>query len=260
MFVPSTNRFLPCALASAFLAFVLLAPAAHAQVDAAVRHFDEGNRRYAAGDYRGALASYREALDQGYASGALYYNMGNAYYRLDETGQAIRFYEKARRLMPERPELLHNLAIARARTVDRFSRLPEPFWRSWGRSLARVTGILFAAGLAGYVLAAVLFGLRIWKGTVPPWQRRLMHLAGTAGLVLLALAFTASVGARNDRQGVVTATVAGLQEAPQTGAPAVVDVHEGLLLDVLQAQDGWLEVRLPNGTTGWIAAQAVAEI
>jgi tetratricopeptide (TPR) repeat protein len=247
---------------SLFLLLLGLAAPVRAQVGDAVRAFDEGNQRYQQGDYSGALAAYEQALGSGYASGALYYNMGNAYYRLDEIGHAIRYYERARQLMPEDRALLHNLDIARARTTDQFSQIPDPFWRSWWRQLVAAVGArgLFVAGLLLYVLAATLFGYRLWTGRRSPWHRRFLAFSLVTAVLLVGLAFAASVYEVAHRRAVVLADRIVLRQAPTPQASTELDLHEGAVVEVLGAQQSWLEVRLPNGATGWIEAATVGEI
>ena len=248
-------------LAGLLLLLLMAAPAYAAASDAATA-FEEGNRLYEAGRYEDALTAYQRALATGYASGPLFYNMGNAYYRLDELGQAIRFYAKARRLMPEDPRLLHNLEIARTRTADTFSRLPTPFWMRWWEQLLSVTGTygLFLAGLLLYLTAAALITYRLWTGTRNAWHRRTMALALLTGLLLLTLAFTASLDRTLHQEAVVIAEQVTLHEAPEEDAAGGTVVHEGLLLDVLRTRADWVEVRLPNGTTGWVTQQTLAEV
>lgn len=248
-------------LVPAILCLLLVLPA-RAQVAAAVRAFDEGNGRYVAGEYAEAVAAYETALAAGFASGALYFNMGNAYYRLDQVGQAIRYYEKARRVMPDQAELQHNLAIAQARTVDRFSQLPTPFWTRWWHGLVRVAGAggLFALGLVLYLAAAVLVAQRIRTGTRNAWHRRALSLSLLCGLVLLTAAFGASLERTLLRQAVVVTDVTPLRATPAPGADALLELHEGLVLDVLQDDGAWVEVRLPNGTAGWLSGDVLAEI
>ena len=244
------------------LAVVFLAPDARAQVTEAVRHFDLGNQHYAEGAYQHALTAYEQALASGFASGALYYNMGNAYYRLDELGQAIRHYEKARRFIPDDPQLLHNLEIARSRINAPFSTLPTPIWVTWWKRYVVGAGALvfFLIGLAFYGIAAVLTGHRIWTGTRNPWHRRALSASLILGLVLLGTAFAASLDRTLDRQAVIIVDQVTLRNAPQNDASSELDLHEGVLLDVLGQEDGWIEVRLPNGITGWIEAAAAAEV
>ncbi len=237
-----------------------LAPA-FAQVETAVQQFDEGNRLYAEGDYAAAVEAYRKALAAGYASGPLYYNLGNAYYRLDEFGQAIRYYEKARRLMPGSRELAHNLGIVRARLVDRFSQTPEPFWQAWWRSLVSRTGAwgLFLGGLVFYLIAAGLWGHRIWRGGGNPWLRRARAASTLAAGVLLAAALAASLGGEV-RQGVVVADEVELRAGPDEAAAVAQTLHEGVVVEVTATEGAWVKVRLPNGADGWLSARALADI
>ena len=60
--------------------FVFCAPAlqSSAQIAPSVQAFDQGNELYREGKYQEAVDAYQKAIDGGYASGALYYNLGNA--------------------------------------------------------------------------------------------------------------------------------------------------------------------------------------
>lgn len=240
----------------------VLALPVQAQVTLAVQHFDEGNQRYAQGDYAGAIAAYEQALESGHTSGALYANMGNAYYRLDELGQAIRYYEKARRLIPENPELLHNLTIVRSRIDAPFSSIPTPIWVSWWKRYVVRQGALpfFIVGLLLYIVSAVLIAQRIWTGTRNAWHRRSMALTLLGGLLFLIMGFGASLDKKLDQRAVVISDRVALRETPQAEASSEVELNQGVLLDILQTQEAWIEVRLPNGVTGWILASDSAEI
>ncbi len=244
-----------------FLLIVLaVGPTAAQGVGDAVRHFDEGNLRYRQGDHRGALESYDRAVDTGFVSGAVFFNMGNAYYRLDETGQAIRYYEKAFELMPESSELRHNLALARALTTDQFSRLPRPFWVSWWRGIVQAFGAvpLFGAGVVFYFIAAGMLTLRI-RGARGPWIRRGFTTAAVLAVVLVMAGLTASIEEHTTRRAVVLTSRVTLLEAPD-GARSDLNIHEGLVLDVVSEDAGWVEVRLPNGAAGWMRAEALGVI
>ncbi len=262
---PAPRRSLPFFLSSSirpFLLSLLVVLPAYGQVETAVRAFDAGNRHYTEGRYRDALTAYDEALASGYEGAALYYNMGNAYYRLDELGQAVRFYEKARRLRPDDRQVLHNLEMARNRTIDRFSQVPAPFWRPAWRGLVRLLGAggLFGIGLVLYLAAAGLLGYRLWTGTRNAWNRRGLAVALIGSVLFIGSAFLASLDRRLDRQAVIVAAAAPLHEAPDADAASELALHAGLLIDVLDAEGGWLEVRLPNGVRGWIEANAAADV
>lgn len=247
---------------SACVLLLLLLPlTAAAQPEAAGRALAAGNQRYEQGDYRGALDAYHQALEAGYTSGALYLNMGNAYYRLDELGQAVRFYERARRYRPDDPALHHNLEIVRERLADRFTPVPEPSWlRAWHRVAAWGPGVFFWPGLVLYALFTALLAHRIWTRTRNAWHRRALTASLLLGLVLLALAFSVSLTPAVEHQAVVIADETALRDQPLDGAQTDLFVHEGTLLDVIGGQRTWLQVRLPNGVTGWVEAGATAEV
>ncbi len=240
---------------------MILPSSLHAQdLAVAVSDFDEGNRRYRMGDYQGAVGSYERALNHGFASEALYYNMGNAYFRLDEIGQAVRYYEKARRIAPAIPELEHNLTIAREQTVDSFSRLPEPFWMPVWSALLRTLGSigLFLIGALFYLVACGAIAMRIRTGQTP-WRRRVLSAALVLAVCFMSFGFAASAEEVRDRKGVVLVDQSSLHEEPDD-ASSDLKVHEGLVVEIIAAAGEWSHVRLPNGTRGWLLSEDLGEI
>jgi hypothetical protein len=242
------------------LIFLFTAAAPAGDLGPALQEFDEGNRRYRNGDYRGALAAYQRVVQHGYESGVLYYNIGNAFFRTDEIGQAIRFYEKARRFLPRSPELNHNLAIVKTHVVDEFSRVPEPFWRPAWQVIAQSLGArgLFGAGMLFYVLGAVVLAINIRSGR-SPWRRRILAAAAAGAIVFISLSFFVSLGGADTRTGVVIRDEVTLLREPG-GSESDHQIHEGLVVGIASQRDQWLEVRLPNGTTGWLHEESLGEI
>jgi tetratricopeptide (TPR) repeat protein len=232
------------------------------QVSSAVQAFDEGNRLYRDGRYADAIDAYETALARGYTSGALYYNLGNAHFRLDRIGQAIRYYEKSLRFIPDSPELRHGLDIARSRTVDQFSHVPRPAWiEAWHTFTDRNAGRwLFAIGFVVYLAGIGLFTWQVLRPSTSPWWRRARALASLAALILLGAGLTASVQAARQQRAVLIASEAPLKMAPTPEAGTESTIHEGVVVDVLETSDGWSEISLPNGATGWVEAATLGDI
>src|SRR3954451_11594538 len=63
-------------------------------------------------DYRESAALLESLLADGFRNGAVYYNLGNAYYRAGEYGRAIAAYRKAKAYRPRDPYLEANLRQA----------------------------------------------------------------------------------------------------------------------------------------------------
>ena len=236
----------------------LLAAPSAAQPDSLSRQFDAANAAYAQGQYARAASAYRTILDAGYESGALHYDLGNAYVRLDQLGQAIRFYEKARRLRPDDPRLRHNLEQAQRRAGVYPGRLPP-------RGLAGlVTGWSpLALFVAGWLLLIGGGGVAVvW--TRPGASEALRHplvwgpVAG--GLLLAAVALGTSYVQSTQQRAVVVAGEAPLRAAPTPSAASDTTLTEGTLLGVRARRAQWTEVRLADGTVGWVPARALGDV
>ena len=80
--------------------------------------FNEGNQYYQAGEYEKAIKNYRSIIEQGYASGPLYFNLGNAYYKLNQLGEARLCYERAAKFLRNDEALQENLKLLSLRLVD----------------------------------------------------------------------------------------------------------------------------------------------
>src|SRR6516162_4620208 len=79
-------------------------------------------------EYRESAAPLESLLAGGVRSGAVYYNLGNAYYRAGEYGRAIAAYRKAKPYRPRDPYLEANLRQALTVAPGRLPELPSPWW------------------------------------------------------------------------------------------------------------------------------------
>jgi tetratricopeptide (TPR) repeat protein len=231
-------------------------------LESAVQAFDRGTAMLEAGDHRGAIRTFESALDLGYSSVALQYNLGIAYFRMDEIGRAIRAFERARRLDPDNRLVLHNLDIARLRLEDRISALPTPIWtRTWQRVVLLFgVGGLFGIGLTAYFVAIGATMLGIWSRRTGPWIRRVRLAGFVVGGIGIAAGLLASVQpAWGDEAVVLAEEVSLYPAADSTGSPDM-QIHEGLLIEVLNRAPEWTAVRLPNGVTGWVASESLGPI
>lgn len=233
-----------------------------AQIESAIQMFDKGNDFYRTGDYQSAVTSFEDALSSGYSSEALLYNLGNAYFRLDNLGQAIRYYEKARLLSPDNPELLHNLEFAQNQAVDKFSRLPEPAIVTWWESVVEKNGgsWFFWLGFVFYVLAIAVIVVKMRQGGQNPWLRRARAVTLLLATLFLVAAFYASISSVEVQQAVILDEQIALRQEPNETSASELNIHAGLVVDILSDENQWREVRLPNGARGWVPAESTGDI
>src|SRR5262249_51298460 len=123
--------------------------------------FFRGNSLYSEERYAEAAAQYEQILNDGLASGNVYFNLGNAYFKAGDVGRAILAYERARRLIPGDPDLMANLGYAPSLA----GAAEEP--SVWQRLLFPVAGrfssdaLLLAASTLWALLVALLIAARL---------------------------------------------------------------------------------------------------
>ena len=221
--------------------------------------YQAGLESYLAGDYQAALDHFLTAEASGKTSGELLYNLGNTYFRLNNLGKAVLYYERARLLMPTDDLLNHSIRIARRKTMNRFGRIPRPFWsKYWTAIVARLgPGWMFFVGLCFYFTAVVFLGYRIWTKSRNDWLRRGFALSLLAALILIAAAFKASRDQAGTLTAVVQETSVDLRDSPSSVGEVEATVYEGLVVHIVDESESWLQIRLPDGTTGWVEGMTV---
>ena len=73
--------------------------------------FDSSNDLYTNGNYQMAVEGYQSILNSGFESAELYYNIGNAFYKLNNIPESNFFYEKAKSISPSDEDILMNLSL-----------------------------------------------------------------------------------------------------------------------------------------------------
>ena len=96
----------------AALLVLLMAGGPGAAPEDAETLFRKGVSAYGAGDFKESARVFQSLADRGIQNGKLYYNLGNAYLKLEDLGRAILWYERALRRMPREPDLRFNDAYA----------------------------------------------------------------------------------------------------------------------------------------------------
>lgn len=202
-----------------------------------------------------ALETYHQVLETNAPKGPIYYNLGNVYYQLSKLGQAVRYYEKAHRLMPGDTRITRNLAVARQQVKEPIPQRPLPFWQRWWQAAIDLLGAsgLFLLGVLAYLPAVGLTGYRVWSGGSLEMLRHLRNFLLGAALLGCSAGLTASWQQANSSQAVIIAPDTQLYQDPSTSSTAIRSVAEGITVEVLEDLSEWQQVQLPNGAVGWIS-------
>ena len=216
--------------------------------------YSEGNDLYRRGEFAAARQRYLAAADTGVRDARLFYNLGNACFKDDRLGEAVVWYERARRLAPRDEDVRANLRFLRRIKRDREEDGDGGFL--YQLYLGPTLNELFAAlslCLAGLAAAA---GWRLLRG---PSAARVAAL----GLCLAGiLAFGLLAGTRLHREvtlseAVVTASRGQARSGPARGQTPVFDVHEGTKVRIDRRAEDWAEIVLADGKVGWLPLAAL---
>ena len=219
----------------------------------AARAFDAANQLYDVGKYTEAAARYEAILRSGQTSSALYFNLGNAWFKAGGLGRAIAAYRRAEQLEPRDPDLRANLRFARNQ-VQGSTLLPGPAQRFLGRlSLGEWT-----CAAAGSVW--VFFALLTAGQLRPALKRPLRNYVLAEALV--ALLFCSALGAalqqdRSNPTAIVVTRDAVVRQGPLDESKSVFTAHDGAELQVLDQKDNWLQVTTDSQHLGWVRRDEV---
>jgi tetratricopeptide (TPR) repeat protein len=224
----------------------------------------KGNTYYREGAYDKAIEEYQKLVDEGYVGTSLFYNLGNANYRIGKIGYAILYYEKALELSPSDEDVKHNLDFAHLSTVDRIQPLPRFFLFDWWEALLGLfsdNGWAYVAFFL-YLLVILLAGAYSYSKTVK--QQKIFFFSSIAGVFLLAFSISLLVIKVNReatlKSGVIVEQVVTVKFAPDPQSTDAFVIHEGLKVNLEDQLDKWIKIRLADGKVGWVEQSYVEQI
>ncbi len=207
---------------------------------------------------------YDSIEQSGMVSAKLYYNMGNAYFKVGKIGKSILYYSKAQKLAPGDKDIEHNLAIANTYTRNRIEPLPEFFVKRWMNSFASVMGGNAWAALSIGLFALTLAGVLLYLLPLRRGVRKAGFWGAVAGLAmfLFAFSFASRDHSKSEEsiQAIVTSASASVKSSPDNAGKDLFLLYEGAKVEVHDALNGWLEIELADGNRGWIKATAIEMI
>ncbi len=205
--------------------------------------------------YQDAILNLERIVNDGRVrNGELYYDIGNAYFRLGDLGRAILNYKRSSLYMPNDPNLKQNLDYARNRRADRIERKEQ---ENVYRTLffihydipSRSKLIIFAACFAAVWVSA---GLRLFvrAGSL----KVVLVIAAVASAIFLASLAVDAVSFASRPPGVITANeVTGRMGDADSYQPSFKEpLHRGTEFKLLEKRAGWWRIELASGDETWI--------
>ena len=242
---------------SIWLGLFLILGAVYVQAqESSVEIFAQANAAYNEANYGKAVELYMHILDKGQHSAALYYNLGNAYYRLNQVAESIYFFEKAKQLAPENQDIKINSAFAQNMTIDAIEPLPQS-------QLALLQSKIFSLltldnwskltlGLL-WLFALLFLGYLFTQSTA---VKRNLFFLSTAFLILFigafGITFSKDSKSKQTQYAILFSKKIDTWSEPNQQGDLLFMLHEGTKVQVLDSLAEWQKIRISNGSEGWL--------
>jgi tetratricopeptide (TPR) repeat protein len=206
--------------------------------------------------YEESIKLYSKITDGGYESYALYYNLANAYFRNNENTQAILFYEKALKLAPNNDDIKHNIEVANSKLIDKVEKVPELFYKRWWKEIIYLMDIDTLAIVNILLLTFALLLIALYIAVSNILLRKFSFWAGLSLLFLFSIGVVAA-SQRNhylteQHEAIVFAPTVNIKSSPDENSKDIFVLHEGTKVTLLDIVAEWQEIRISNGSVGWI--------
>jgi len=225
--------------------------------------YQEGNSAYSDGEYQIAVDSYEKAIQSGVNDHRVYYNLGNAYFKMGNIGEAILNYNRARTIKPRNKDILYNLKYAREFTKDKIEDIySSGFLGIIYQGIEKISyyeimAILLITSLLGTIAVIVFL---FTKNNLRKWCAGLSIAFWAIFLIVLVPYYLKSNHIWENNLGVVIASKADLRSAPTTNAEIQYSVHAGTEIAVLERRSDYVRVKLRNGGEGWMQSHKMEEV
>ncbi|WP_026808602.1 tetratricopeptide repeat protein [Arenibacter latericius] len=226
--------------------------------------FEKATTFYNDGEYEEARDNYLKILENGAHSAALYFNLGNTYYKLNDIAPSIYYYEKALLLNPSDQDILNNLSFAKNMTLDAIEPLPKT---TISKFYNKVTGYLtfdqwaYTAIVFMFLFVGLYIAFYYFRYST---QKRIAFIFSLIFLILSLTASTLSYVQYNrynsERPAIIYVEQAPIKPEPNNRSQAIFNLHAGTKVQVVEEMQDWKKIELADGKTGWLLSNEIREL
>ena len=224
------------------------------------------NQIYRTGDHGQAAQAFQQLVDQGINNSALFYNLGNAYFRTGDVGRSILNYLRAERLAPRDSDISENLRVARNMIEDD---IPTPddtgsirdfvganTWMTVNE-LALIAIVLWFLTV-GLVILFLVTDRKRWR----PWGNYFIVGAG-ALLAVSSISLVTRMTSEgfDENMAVIVAESVDIVSGPGAQFPADFTLHSGTEGRLVESRGNWTKFVFSDGELdGWVPANAIESV
>jgi tetratricopeptide (TPR) repeat protein len=212
-------------------------------------------KAYNNNDFDKAISIYKSILDKGKYSSALYYNLGNNYFKKDDYGNAMLFYEKALKFDPNQKDIQHNIYLTKRKIDSEIISLPDFFLNRWWQSLTNVFQTGVWTFLTYLFLILLVLSIGIYWFSLNEKLKNLSLVFIFVGAIFFIISLFAANSSNNriyNNRSAILIKGDKIYIAPDSRSELMYDLFPGEKVILLDSLNEWYKVKLLNKEIGWV--------
>ena len=218
--------------------------------------FNKANELYNEGKHSEAINYYKEIINNDFHSAELYYNLANAYYKLDSIPSSVYYYEKALQLNPNDKDIIDNLNLVNNTLLDEIDPITTPLIESMLNSISNI----FDFETWGYI--SIVFSFLIIALFLTYYFandsriKRITFISLCISFILISITLVNVYKGYNNYINIEYAIIfsyeTDLKTEPNNRSETLFMLHEGTKVQLLENYNNWIKIQLVNGQIGFI--------
>ena len=216
----------------------------------------QADSAYARADYEAAVKLYGKLAEQNLTTD-ICYNLGCAYYRLDDIAHSVLWFERALKLSPSDKDVFFNLELARTKTIDRIIPQHEFILFTYFHRVTNWFSLRTWTTIALLSFVLMLVCLLVFWASGSMAIRKSTFSSAIVLLLFTILSNVCALKQRNFKQahtsGIITAPAVTVKSTPADNGNDLFVLHEGSKVEIRDSSlKEWCEVSIADGKVGWI--------
>lgn len=223
--------------------------------------FEDANALYNEGKYAEAIDKYTSIIESGNHSVSLYFNLGNANYKLNNIAPSIYYYEKALQLAPNDNDIKNNIAFARNMTIDAIDVIPDAGLSKFIKNVTHSFSFDDWAKLSIALVFTFVILFLIYYFAFTSVRKRFAFVGSFIALFLLCASLLFTFHKYNldkkNKPAIIFAQESKVKSEPNLRSEESFRLHEGTKVQVLDIINDWKKIKLSDGKVGWVISEDI---
>jgi len=220
--------------------------------------FLQANTEYVNENYTVAISLYDSILTNGLESAELYYNLGNCHYKTQDWANAIWHYEKSLQF-GNNEKTRHNLSLAKLKIIDRIEALPQLFYKKWWVSLTQVFSTK-TWQIISLLSIGLIFILQLISQFTSLKSKLITKIFSAITVLFLLITQTSYHNNFTKKEAIIFSETITVNSAPTSSSTNLFTLHAGSKVEIIDIIGDWINIKIANGNSGWIAQNSIKEL